>query len=128
MELLREGVRLNPRQLSWRTLLARLELEQGDAQGAWSSLEPGLPWAAGDGEYQALAGALLRQLGQPLKAAQHYRQALSLSAREGRWWVGLGLALEEAGHEPEAREAFRQAAQSGSLSPDLRAFVERKLR
>lgn len=128
MEVLREGINGNPRQTQWAMLLAQLELAQGDAPGAWSTLEKGLPAAGNNGEYQAFAGALLRQLEQPERAAGHYRQALALAPREGRWWVGLGLALEAAGHSPEAQESFRQASLTGNLTPELKAFVERKLR
>jgi len=128
MEVLREGLNGNPRQTQWAMLLARLELESGDVDQAWATLQRALPAASRDGEYLAFAGALLRQRKQALEAAGYYRQALTLDPRQGRWWVGLALALEEAGHAPEAREAFRQAARTGNLSGDLQAFVERKLR
>lgn len=128
MDVLREGLNGNPRQTQWAMLLARLELDAGDPARAWATLERSLPAANRDGEYLAFAGALLRQLKQPAQAAAYYRQALGLAPREGRWWIGLALALEEAGHGAESREALRQAGLTGTLTPDLQAFVERKLR
>ena len=128
MDVLREGLNGNPRQTQWAMLLARLELEAGDPGRAWATLERALPAAGRDGEYLALAGALQRRLKQPEQAAGYYRQALALSPQEGRWWVGLALSLEESGHGAEAREAFRRALQTGTLSGDLQAFAERRLR
>ena len=42
--------------------------------------------------------------------------------------MGLGLSLEAEGRGAEAREAFRRAHDSGSLSVELAAFVEQKLK
>jgi MSHA biogenesis protein MshN len=128
MAVLDEGLRLDPRQTAWAMLLARLQLEQGDARRAWATLEPGLPHAGQDAAYLGFAAALCRQLGQAQSAADYYRRALALQPQEGRWWVGLGLALEESGHVPEAQEAFRRASRNPQLPADLKAFVDGKLR
>ena len=71
---------------------------------------------------------MLQRLGRYKEAAEHYQQALRLSPGEGRWWLGLGLALEAEGRANEAREAFQRARQSGTLSSELTALVEQKLR
>ena len=57
----------------------------------------------------------------------HYEAALRLRP-EARWWAGLGLALEAAGHGDEALEAFRRAQATGGLTPEMAAVVERRLR
>jgi MSHA biogenesis protein MshN len=43
------------------------------------------------------------------------------------WWMGLGISLQAEKRNAEALDAFRKAKASGTLSPELQAFVERKL-
>ncbi len=47
---------------------------------------------------------------------------------DGRWWLGLGLAMESEGRNDQAVAAFLRARQCGNLSRELSALVEQKLR
>ena len=40
---------------------------------------------------------VLQRLNRSREAVEHYQAALRLNPAEGRWWVGLGIALEGAG-------------------------------
>ena len=51
--------------------------------------------------------------------------ALRLKPGDGRAWVGLALSLEAEGHAPEAKEAFKRALATDSLSGELQALAER---
>ena len=42
--------------------------------------------------------------------------------------MGLGISLQAEKHHVDATGAFQKALASGTLSPELQAFVERKLR
>lgn len=126
--ILRAGLALHPRQLAWAMSLARLQLDRGDLAGAWKTLENSLPAAAGSADYQGFAGHLLQRQGRSKEAADCYQLATQLTPTEGRWWLGLGLALAADGREAQAREAFANAKASGSLSADLQTYVEQKLR
>ncbi len=126
--VLREGLKNDPRQLQWSMSLARLEIDRNDPLAAWGALQPSLLYATNDGEFLAFAGAVQQRLGKPGEAADYFRNALRLSQTNGRWWIGLGMALETEGHRPEAREAFRRALATGSLPQDLASYAERKAR
>ncbi|MFZ2268437.1 MAG: tetratricopeptide repeat protein [Azonexus sp.] len=126
--LLRDGIRLDPSQLSWSMSLARLELGKGDVAAARQALDPALPQAAANADFQSLAGAVAQRQGRANEAADFYRAALRLKPADGRSWVGLALALEAEGHQPEASEAFRRALASQGLPPELQALAQRKLR
>ncbi len=128
MEILQAGLRQIPTQIAWAMSLARLQVERGDLAGAWQTLERGLPAAAGNADYQGFAGHVLFRLGRYKDAVLHYAAAARLAPGDGRWWLGLGLAYDADGYSTEAREALQRAKNSGTLSADLRALAEQRLR
>lgn len=128
MVLLNEGLELQPAQVNWAMSLARLTLERGDMPGAERVLSRHAQYAVGNPEYAGFHGHLLYRMGQYRSAAERYQAASRLAPADGRWWFGLGQALESEGHGVEAREAFRRALASGSLNSDLTALAEQKIR
>jgi MSHA biogenesis protein MshN len=122
------GLALDPAQTGWAMILARLQLEQGDAAGAVATLEKHAAYAHADADYQGLFAYLLQKQQRPAEAAEHFRAAVGLRPGEGRWWFGLGLALEGAGRGGEAKEAYAKARAAGNLPADLGAAVEQKLK
>lgn len=128
MQVLHDGLQTQPAQLGWAMSLARLQVERGDLAAAWQTLHFSLPAASAHADYLGFSGHVLHRLGRYKEAVTHYQQALRLAPGDGRWWLGLGLALEGEGRVGEAREAFLRARQSGNLGADLLAVVEQKLR
>ncbi len=106
-------------------VLARLQLEKGGP--ALETLMTTLPYAGGSAEYQAFLAGVLQREQRHTEAAQYYREALKLAPRNGVWWMGLGISLQADMHLPEAREAYRRARASNGLSPELQAFIDRKI-
>ncbi len=127
-QVAQSGLVLDPTKSGWASILARLQHEQGDTAAAVETLERHAAQAAGDADYQGLFAFLLQKRQHPAEAAQRYQAALALRPGEGRWWVGLGLALEAAGRGEEARTAFARARETGNLSKDMLGVVEQKLR
>ena len=125
MRTLQDGLRLDPRQPAMAMLLARLQIEGGTS--GIDTLMRTLPYAQGNGEYHAfLAGALARDE-RHREAADQYQAALRSAPGNGVWWMGLGIALQADQRTAEAASAYERASQSSNLSPQLRAFVDRKL-
>lgn len=127
-QVARSGLALDPAKSGWAVILARLQHEQGDTEGAVKTLEVHAAHAAGDADYQGLFAFLLQKSQRHAEAAQRYQAALGLRPGEGRWWYGLGLALEAAGRGDEAKVAFGRARDSGNLSADMLGVIEQKLR
>jgi len=127
-DLLQEGLQVQPAQISWAMSLARLQVDRGDLLGAWQTLLRSLPAAENNADYRGFAAHVLQRLGKHKESAEHYQAATRLAPGEGRWWLGLGLALEADGHPAEAREAFQRARASGTLGAELSNLVEQKLR
>jgi Flp pilus assembly protein TadD len=122
-------VERDPSRLAAAMRLARLQVETGQWDAAWRVLERSAPYAGKDAEYQGFAGTVLRQLKRAPEAAEAYRRAISLQPDEGRWWFGLGLALESAGRKKEAKLAFAAARErERTLSPVLLKLLDRQAR
>ena len=125
MRQLQLGLGADPRQPAMAMLLARLQIERGGA--GVDTLQRTLPYAAGDAGYHAfLAGALQRQQ-RHREAAEQYQAALRVEPQHGVWLMGLGISLQAEKRDAEARDAFRKARAAAGLSPELQAFVDRKL-
>jgi len=125
MRQLQAALAIDARQPALAMLLARLQLERGGP--AIDTLMRTLPYAAGNGEYHAFLAGVLQREGRVHEAADHYQAALKRSPGNGVWWMGLGIALQADKRDAESRAAFTQAQASGTLSPELQAFVERRL-
>jgi MSHA biogenesis protein MshN len=124
---LREGLELTPANGGWAMALARIQVERGEADQAWATLQKYMAAGADNADFQGFAGVLLHRLQRPAEAVAHYQAALRLKP-DARWWAGLGLALEAAGRASEAREAFQRAQAAGSLAPEMAVVVERHLK
>jgi|WetSurMetagenome_2_1015567.scaffolds.fasta_scaffold94860_1 MSHA biogenesis protein MshN len=123
-----EGLALDPSQSGWVVILARLQFEQGDIPAAIATLERYAAHAKGDADYQGLFAYLLQKQERPAEAVEHFRAALAQRPYEGRWWFGLGLALESTGKPVEAKEAYAKAREAGKLPPDMVVVIEQKLK
>ncbi len=126
--ILAEGLALQPGQIGWAMTLARLQVERGDLAGAARTLQGSQSFATGNADYLGFSGHVQQRLGQPKAAVEFYQAAVRLAPNEGRWWLGLGLALESDQRTAESREAFLRARSSGSVNPDLQGLVDQKLR
>ena len=125
MTQLQQALTLDPRQPALAMLLARLQIERG--KSGIDVLLRTLPYATGNGDYQAFLGGALQRQGRFREAAEQYQTALRSAPGNAVWWMGLGIALQGDKRNAEAADAFRQAKALGSLSPELQAFVERRL-
>ncbi|HAT33901.1 MAG TPA: hypothetical protein DCW29_24575 [Janthinobacterium sp.] len=116
---------LDANQPALAMLLARLQVEQGGP--ALETLTRSLPYAGGNGEYLAFLAGLLQRDKRHREAAEQYTQALRTAPQNGLWWMGLGISLQAEKRLPEAKDAFERAKAAPELTPELLAFVERRL-
>lgn len=126
--ILREGLATAPEQIGWAMTLARIQAGTNEYPAAFDTLSRSAPHARDQPDYQAFLGTVLQRLERPVDAIAHYEVALRAKPQEARWWVGYGIALEQAGRQADSREALARARTIGGLSPEIRQFVDERLR
>jgi len=122
--LLREGMALHPAVIWFPRSLAQLHLQQGDHAQAAGLLKAGLD-KGGEAADWGLYASILAKLGRGGETIAAYREALRRDPSQGIWWIGLGLALEQAGKRAEAADAYVRALQT-RLSGELKDFAVKK--
>ncbi len=119
-----QGLELAPQEPRLIYLLARILADRGDAAGAIARLDSS---RALDADGFGLRAGLLSQQGNFQRALADYEQAVRQQPGNSLWWLGLGVALEAAGHAPQARQAYTRAQTIGIARHDLNLFVDQKL-
>ncbi|MFA6970321.1 MAG: tetratricopeptide repeat protein [Gallionella sp.] len=126
--VLQDGVKSKPANYGFAMLLARLQVERGAVEPAMATLEKSLPYAETQADYQAFFAALLQRLNRNDEAIRHYQIVLRLAPNNGIWLMGYGISLQAVQRNTEAKDAYRRALDTHTLSPDLQAFVRQKLK
>jgi len=127
--LLAEGLTLAPDHVPFRQAYARLLADRGSMVEAQALLgKAPTPVLAKAPDYYALLAALQQRLGQPEMAAATYRKLVIFNPQVGAWWFGLAAALEQAGANFEARQAYQAALQRPDLALALRNYAQDRLR
>ena len=126
--VLQRGLKRDPHETSFAMLLARLQVERNDVPLALETLQKVLPYAEGQADYQAFVAALLQRQSRHEEAIAHYQIALKLVPNNGIWLMGMGISLQAMQRNADAREAYQRALASNSLSAQLQAFVQNKLK
>ncbi len=122
-----EALSINPRQPQQAMILARLQVERGDLPTAVLTLERAREYATSDAGFISFHAAVLQRAARHGEAATQYRNALALVQENAIWSMGLGISLRALEDTASAKDAFRAAATSGTLSKDLQAYVEQQL-
>ena len=122
---LRLSLGIDPRQPGLAMVLARLQLERGGP--ALETLMATLPYAGNSADYLAFLAGVLQRGQRHAEASRYYRDALQLAPGNGVWWMGLAISLQADQHLQEAREAYTRARQANGLTPELQAFIDRRI-
>jgi MSHA biogenesis protein MshN len=126
--VLQERLDSKPDHTGFTMMLARLQVERGAVASATATLEKALPYANSQPDYQAFLAALLQRQNRNDEAIAHYQIVLQLAPNNGIWLMGYGISLQAVQRNADAKESFKHALDTQTLSPDLRAFVQQKLK
>lgn len=122
------GIDKNPTYAPFIKLKAHILIGQNKTVAAINLLQQFSNTFAEDPEYLALLAALYTQHNQFMQAAELYHQLTKMQPQKAIWWVGLGLALENANKKNAAQEAYYHAYNCLDTTPELMAFVSDKIK
>jgi MSHA biogenesis protein MshN len=125
---LQEGLQNNPQQATFAMLLARLQVERNALPLALETLLHTLPYAEKQPDYLAFVAALQQRQNRHKEAIDYYQKALQLKPQAGVWLMGMGISLRAEQRNADAREAFKRALDSNTLSAELQSFVTQQLK
>lgn len=126
-QVLQQGWLLYPQEFEFTLLLARVQQAMGDTASALTSLA-NIPDSHVLARQKWLAQSdLAQKQGQFTLAEQAYRQLLQLEPQQGKWWMGLGYALDSQQQFALASQAYRSALSHPGLSMQATAFIEQRL-
>lgn len=126
-QLLQQGLELQPGHPGYAMTLARLQVERGDVAAALATLQRNPP-SGENAEYHGFMAALLQRSERHKEAIEQYQIALHSNPGAGPWLLGLGISLQADNQPARAAEVFRRAKSSATLSPELQAFAEQRLK
>lgn len=127
-KVLQDGLNSQPEHIGFTMLLARLQVERGALEQATAILEKSLPFAGEQADYRAFLAALLQRQNRNEEAISHYQIVLQHAPNNGVWLMGYGITLQAMQRNAEAKDAFKRALDTKTLSPELQAFVQQKLK
>lgn len=127
-QVLQDGLKNKPAHSGFAMLLARLQVERGEPDLAIATLEVTLPYAGQQVDYQAFYAALLQRKNRHREAAEHYQIALKAVPDKAVWLMGYGISLQALARPVDAKEAYQRALDAKTLSPELQAFVQQKIK
>jgi MSHA biogenesis protein MshN len=125
---LQQGLAVSPSNSGFTMLLARIMVEHQDVPGALALLQKHAAAGAGNADYRAFTAALLQQQSRHKESVDEYLAALRIAPQTGVWWVGLAISQEAMEKKSDAFESFQRARATRSLSPDVAAYAEQRVR
>ena len=126
--VLQDGLKVRPTLLVFSMGLARIQVERGQIDHALKTMQANLAQAEGRADYQAFYAALLQRQGRHKEAVNHYQIATQLAPNSGVWLLGLAISLQEVQRIEDAKATYQKALATQTLSPELTAFVQQKLK
>jgi len=125
--VLEVGLDKHPEYMPFIKLKAYILVKQHNPEKAIKVLQKHLA-PTNDIEYFSLLAALYQQEDHFMQAAEIYDQLTKIQPQKTTWWIGLGVALESAGKNNAAKEAYLRANNLADTTSELKTFLETKLK
>lgn len=126
--VLKDGLTVSPEHVAFRMTAARLEIELGNQPEALTTLLSGVSFAHNNATYNAFLATLLQRNRQHKDAVKYYQTALNIDRGMTNAYIGLGISLQALGQLEEAHVAYSHAQNNRSLNPNLKSFIDYRLK
>jgi len=126
--VLEEGLTVDPGNLQFATVLARIFVERRDYASAANALAIARTAGESDADYQVLVGAVSQHQGKHAEATAAFEKASRLTPQPATTWLAMAISLEASGRKSEALEAYRKSLTGNVLSQEARGYAEGRIR
>ena len=127
-QLLQDALQNNVAPANNAMALARVQIERGEQASALNTLEKYLAQAGDTAAYHGFYAALLQRAGRHAEAITQFQKALKVQPGLANWWLGLGVSLQNEKRNSEAEQAYLRARAGNTLSAELQAFIDQRLK
>ncbi|MFD2167771.1 tetratricopeptide repeat protein [Thalassotalea euphylliae] len=125
INLINQGIAISPAEPDFRLFKGNVLIQQGQFAQAYQTLLPLKDTLRID--YQTLLATAAQQIKEHSVAAKAYEQLLVLQPTQARWYLGLAIALDSSSQFELAADAYQNAINLGTLSPESRKFAEQRM-
>lgn len=125
---LEEGLTVDPGNVQFATVLARIFVERRDYASAANALAVARNTGEKDPDYQVLLGVVSQHLGRHAEASAAFEKAAALKPQPPTTWLAMGISLEASGRKAEALDAYRRSLSGNVLSQEARGYAETRIR
>lgn len=127
IRVLSRGIELSPNHYDYRLFLARIYVYQNNYARAIDVLMKGNPPVNSNVDYYATLATLTRNVRDYKNAEYAYRKLSTLPGNDGKWYMGLGIVLEQQDKKTEALKAYKNALRL-YLSASSKKFVNDRIK
>ena len=125
LNLLSQGMILDPDNSEYPLMQARIYLSQGDNEKAYGILKA---FEQNNNiEYLSTLANVAQQLKKFAEAVNTYKHLTNLQPSESRWWLGLGVAYDSSRQYVLAVAAYHTAITRGKLSNSTLLFAKQRI-
>ena len=125
VNLINQGINLTPNDDELRLMKARIYLSQERLSQAYISLKGFTDTE--NIEYLSLLATLAQQQNEFQMAIKAYERLTKAEPKVGKWWLGLGIALDSNSQFKEAIEAYNKAIGQNDMSRGSTVFVKERM-
>lgn len=127
LDLLDEGLIILPYNLRLTMMKARFLVEQNHHKQALVLLQDHHPDMNHSPDFYGLLAVIYENLGRTSEAGHLYQSLTRVDPTNGRYWLGLAIALERQHNRQQAIEAYTRASRHGN-SFEVSALAEERLK
>jgi len=128
LNLLAQGISLDPSDQDLRILTAQIHAKQGQSYQAFKILQshPNVQ-SITDSKYQSMLATQAQASQQFIFAIGAYKRLSELQSNIGRWWLGLAIAYDSNSQFELASKTYGVALNKNDLSDSARQFITQRL-
>ena len=125
LNLLSQGIALDPQDGELRLLKARIHINQGQNEATYTTLKPLITFE--HEEYQVMLANIAQQLEEYESATIAYQVLIKMQPYSGRWYLGIAIVYDKTSQFSLAHKAYESALIKADLSASSAKFAKQRM-